>query len=92
MVWELLQHRALTEGVGRLSVLLGKGWTDGWADGYEVGALCAKPLDVDPLQLISHSQQIRHIRCCFGRRHPSGGVWWILSAFFSAALGGGRVG
>lgn len=34
-------------------------------------SLHGKPLDVYPLQLISHSQQIRHIRCCFGHGHQS---------------------
>lgn len=38
-----------------------------WRGGGFAPSLHDKPLDVYPLQLISHSQQIRHIRCCFGR-------------------------
>lgn len=43
-----------------------------WRGGGFAPSLHGKPLDVYPLQLISHSQQIRHIRCCFGRGHQSG--------------------
>lgn len=43
-----------------------------WRGGGFAPSLHDKPLDVYPLQLISHSQQIRHIRCCFGRGHQSG--------------------
>lgn len=43
-----------------------------WRGGGYAPSLHGKPLDVYPLQLISHSQQIRHIRCCFGRGHQSG--------------------
>lgn len=43
-----------------------------WRGGGFAPSLHGKPLDVYPLQLISHSQQIRHIRCCFGHGHQSG--------------------
>lgn len=54
-------------------LIIWQGWWvfGGWGGGF-TPSLHGKPLDVYPLQLISHSQQIRHIRCCFGRGHQSG--------------------
>lgn len=55
-------------------LIIWQGFLGVWWKGRGASApsLHGKPLDVYPLQLISHSQQIRHIRCCFGRGHQSG--------------------